>query len=198
MSVELDPAQAIDIWRNAVCEGVRDDKPDLTARQMAVLLIVYRDQDAPTVRGLAKELNLQKPAVTRALDRLAILGMIRRKVDQSDRRNVLIQRTVVGSVFLSEFAELVVRAGQDSTTPPLERPAPALERPAPAEPPAPEGPKMPERSTMHVLTANDIRGLSGADNAGADTDVDEDDVWNELASGGTPGADNDGDDKPES
>lgn len=48
--------------------------------------------------------------MTRALDRLGELGFLRRKVDDADRRSVLVQRTVKGSVFLSEFAELVNRA----------------------------------------------------------------------------------------
>jgi DNA-binding MarR family transcriptional regulator len=38
------------------------------------------------------------------------LGFIRRKRDDSDRRNVLVQRTVKGSVFLNEFAQLVISA----------------------------------------------------------------------------------------
>lgn len=114
--VELDIAQALDVWRGALIAGVRDDKPDLTARQMAVLLLVYRDQAPATVRGLAQALNLQKPAVTRAVDRLSSIGLVRRKTDEKDRRNVLIQRTVTGSVFLNEFAGLVIRAGRDSGT----------------------------------------------------------------------------------
>lgn len=116
MPVDLDMAQAMAIWRNALCESVRGDKPDLTARQMAVLLTVYRDQAPATVRGLADNLNLQKPAVTRALDRLSILGLVRRKIDDADRRNVLVQRTVAGSVYLSELAELIVQAARQADT----------------------------------------------------------------------------------
>jgi DNA-binding MarR family transcriptional regulator len=37
----------------------------------------------------------------------------RRKRDETDRRNVLIQRTVKGSVFLSDFAEWVVAASDE-------------------------------------------------------------------------------------
>jgi DNA-binding MarR family transcriptional regulator len=48
--------------------------------------------------------------VVRALDTLGRLDFTRRKRDQSDKRNVLIQRTVKGSVFLSEFADWVVAA----------------------------------------------------------------------------------------
>jgi DNA-binding MarR family transcriptional regulator len=102
---------ALGLWRKALVASVRQDGPDLSARQMAVLLTVYLCDPPHTVRGLAAALNISKPATTRALDRLSVLGFIRRKRDAEDRRNVLVQRTVSGSVFLSEFAELVIAAG---------------------------------------------------------------------------------------
>lgn len=110
--MDLDIAQSLELWRSALSESVRREGPDLSARQMAILLTVYRDQVPATVRGLAADLDLPKPAVTRALDRLSELGLIRRKVDRADRRNILIQRTVAGSVFLSDFAELIILAGR--------------------------------------------------------------------------------------
>lgn len=65
---------------------------------------------AHTVRGLAKELKISKPAVSRALDRLGELGYIRRERDEMDRRNVLVQRTAEGGDFLKAFASLIVEA----------------------------------------------------------------------------------------
>ncbi len=103
----MDSRSALALWRLALTETVRQDTPDLSARQMALLLTVYMTDPPHTVRGLAAQLNISKPAITRALDRLSQLGYIRRKIDQTDRRNVLVQRTVKGSVFLSEFAEIV-------------------------------------------------------------------------------------------
>src|SRR6202046_2509080 len=103
MAIELRGPEGLDLWRRALCESVRRDGPDLSARQMALLLTVYLTPPAHTVRGLAITLNISKPAVTRALDRLSEYGLVRRKVDDSDRRSVLIQRTVKGSVFLREF-----------------------------------------------------------------------------------------------
>ena len=50
--------------------------------------------------------------MTRALDRLSKLGIVRRKVDETDRRSILVQRTVKGSVFLREFGDLVVMTGR--------------------------------------------------------------------------------------
>lgn len=41
--------------------------------------------------------------------------MVRRKTDPEDRRSVLLQRTVKGSIFLREFAELVVAAAKGQT-----------------------------------------------------------------------------------
>jgi DNA-binding MarR family transcriptional regulator len=102
--------RVLNLWRGATVESVRRDGPDLTARQMGLLLTVYLTAPPHTVRGLAVALNISKPAVTRALDRLCALGFLRRKVDEEDRRSVLVQRTVKGSVFLSEFATLVLAA----------------------------------------------------------------------------------------
>lgn len=102
--------EALELWRGAVVDSVRSDEPDLTARQMAVLLLVYTTDPPHTVRGLAERLRISKPAVTRALDRLARHEFVRRKIDERDRRNVLVQRTAQGSVFLSDFGDRVVRA----------------------------------------------------------------------------------------
>ncbi len=102
---------ALGLWRKALVASVRQNGPDLSARQMALLLTVYLCDPPHTVRGLAATLAISKPAITRALDRLSVLGFIRRKRDAEDRRNVLIQRTVSGSVFLSDFSDLVIAAG---------------------------------------------------------------------------------------
>lgn len=103
--------KALGLWRTALVASVRQDGPDLSARQLAILLQVYLTDPPHTVRGLASLLNISKPAVTRALDRLSVLGFVKRKRDAEDKRNVLVQRTVKGSVHLSDFAELVIAAG---------------------------------------------------------------------------------------
>jgi len=102
--------QALQLWRRALVSSVRKDGPDLSARQLALLLTVFLTPPPHTVRGLAATLNVSKPAITRALDRLGRLGYIKRKRDQEDRRNVLVQRTVKGSVFLTEFGQMVIDA----------------------------------------------------------------------------------------
>lgn len=113
MAIHLEELQALDLWRRATLTSVRRDAPDLSARQMALLLTVYLTPPPHTVRGLAETLKVSKPAITRALDRLSDIELIRRKPDEQDRRSVLIQRTVRGSVFLREFAELIAEAAKE-------------------------------------------------------------------------------------
>ena len=113
-AVELDikHLQALDIWRRSLLDSLHNDGPDLSARQMAVMLTVYLTPAPHTVRGLAQTLNASKPAIVRALDTLGRHGYLRRRRDQEDRRNVLVQRTVKGAVYLSDFGDAIVRAGR--------------------------------------------------------------------------------------
>ena len=106
----LTPGQALALWHSVMVTSLNRALPDLTARQFALLLHVYQAAPPHTVRGLAALLNISKPAVTRALDRLEALEFLRRKTDEADRRSVLVQRTVKGSVFLREFADLATEA----------------------------------------------------------------------------------------
>jgi DNA-binding MarR family transcriptional regulator len=85
--------------------SVSSDGPDLTARQLAVFLKAYLEPNAdPTVRGLAAVLNISKPAITRALDRLEELEFIKREKDPNDRRSVFAKRTPTGSAYLRTLA----------------------------------------------------------------------------------------------
>jgi DNA-binding MarR family transcriptional regulator len=104
--------QALDLWRNVLVSSVKQAGPDLSSRQLALMLTVYLTPPPHTVRGLAGTLSISKPAISRALDRLGRLGFVRRKRDDADRRNVLVQRTVKGSVFLTEFSQLVLTSQQ--------------------------------------------------------------------------------------
>ncbi|MDX2027761.1 MAG: MarR family transcriptional regulator [Alphaproteobacteria bacterium] len=102
--------QSLELWRHALVASVRDDAPDLSARQMALMLSVYLGDGPHTVRGLAQMLRISKPAVSRALDRLGELGYVRRQRDDLDRRNVLVQRTQDGASFLTSFGQMVDQA----------------------------------------------------------------------------------------
>jgi DNA-binding MarR family transcriptional regulator len=103
--------QLVGILRDTVVALVRRDGPDLSARQLGVFLTCYLQDGAHTVRGLAAELNVSKPAITRALDRLGELDLARRKVDPLDRRSVLVQRTLKGAAFLRDMRSIMAEAG---------------------------------------------------------------------------------------
>lgn len=97
----------LSVWCGAVSRFVASDAPDLSTRQLAILLNVYLRPGPHTVRGLAETLNISKPAVSRALDALGTRGLTRRQRDNTDRRNVLVERTENGVIFLQTFANLV-------------------------------------------------------------------------------------------
>jgi DNA-binding MarR family transcriptional regulator len=102
--------QFVGILRDTVVALVRRDGPDLSARQLGVFLTCYLRDGGHTVRGLAAELNVSKPAITRALDRLGELDLARRKVDPLDRRSVLVQRTLKGAAFLRDLRSIMGEA----------------------------------------------------------------------------------------
>lgn len=107
---QISEFKALELWRHTLVASVRGDAPDLSARQMALMLSVYMAEGPHTVRGLAAALKISKPAISRALDRLGELGYVRRQRDDLDRRNVLVQRTAVGGAFLAAFATMVCDA----------------------------------------------------------------------------------------
>ena len=109
---ELKPVQALTLWHDVVLQSVRNDGPDLSSRQLAIMFTVYLDPPPHTVRGLAAALDVSKPAITRALDTLGSLDLLKRSRDEADRRNVLVLRTVKGTGFMQEFADLIVRSSR--------------------------------------------------------------------------------------
>ena len=107
--------QPLAAWMNSLIDYVQSARPDLTNRQMALLMVVYLLPGPHTVRGLAARLQVAKPVVTRALNTLGSLGYVRRQKDAIDRRNIFIEQTPPGLAFLNEFAELLERTeGHDN------------------------------------------------------------------------------------
>jgi DNA-binding MarR family transcriptional regulator len=98
-------------WRHALLRYVKSGHPDLTNRQMALLLVVGREGGLHTVRGLAARLGVSKPVVTRALNSLTGLELVKRRIDERDRRSVFIDLTAEGEIFLVAFEALL---GDDS------------------------------------------------------------------------------------
>jgi len=114
------PAERLpEALRDTIVGLVRRDGPDLSARQLAVFLICYLEEGPHTVRGLAAQLHVSKPAITRALDRLGALGLARRAQDPRDRRSVVVQRTRTGLELLADLRGLLDAAAEAATMPPV-------------------------------------------------------------------------------
>ena len=112
MATSPSPAtdQMLHLFRDTVVGLVRREGSDLSARQLGVLLTCYLQDGNHTVRGLAAELNVSKPAITRALDRLAEFDLARRKPDPADRRSVLVSRTPRGSAYVRDLRAIMTAA----------------------------------------------------------------------------------------
>jgi len=113
VAVEIRPSQALKLLHDLNYEMVRDDDRDLSARQITILLTVYLEQPPHTVRGLAAKLNVTKPVITRALDTMGRMELLQRRRDPSDRRNVLVQRTVKGALYVERLGDLMVAKAKE-------------------------------------------------------------------------------------
>uniref|UniRef100_A0A8J4HB21 MarR family transcriptional regulator n=1 Tax=Acidicaldus sp. TaxID=1872105 RepID=A0A8J4HB21_9PROT len=116
------PDTLLNILRDTVVALVRRDGPDLSARQLGVFLTCYLNDGGHTVRGLAADLHVSKPAITRALDRLGELELARRKVDPADRRSILVQRTVKGAALMRDLRHIMAEASKKIAAGPQEAP----------------------------------------------------------------------------
>lgn len=101
--------EALSLWQHVSTECVRQKQYDLSMRQLSLLLSIYLDEPPHTVKNLSARMNVSKPAICRALDTLSHNGLLKRTRDEKDRRNVFVQRTVKGSVFLTEFSEIIMK-----------------------------------------------------------------------------------------
>ena len=100
----------------AVMAMVRSEGPTLTAHQLAVLLTCYTVDKQHTVRGLAADLNVSKSVITRALDELGALDLIRRELDHLDRRSVFAVRTAAGREWLMGLSNRAMSMGHNGAT----------------------------------------------------------------------------------
>lgn len=116
MTVLLRPSQALSLWHNVALAEVRDSAPDLSMRHAAILLTIYLDPPPHTVRGLAAHLGVTKPVITRALDSMGAMKLVTRHRDPSDRRNVIIARTVEGALYLERFADVIIEKARELPT----------------------------------------------------------------------------------
>lgn len=119
MAADYTPSRALALLHGVSLSLVRENSPedmaDLSMRQLSILLTVYLETPPHTVRGLSAKLNVTKPVITRALDSMGKAGLLSRRRDENDRRNVIVQRTVKGALYLEQVADMV--AGKLRDTP---------------------------------------------------------------------------------
>ncbi len=101
--------QALGLWLDVTSRSVQSDGPDLTARQTALMLTVYLEAGPHTVRALAQRLGVGKPAIVRAIDTLQDVGLVERRPDPADRRNIFVVGTDAGAARLSTYAASIAR-----------------------------------------------------------------------------------------
>jgi DNA-binding MarR family transcriptional regulator len=106
--------RALSFWHGVTSTALKQMPLDLSARQTAVLLNVYLMPPPHSIKSLADDLIISKPAVCRAVDALEKSKLVKRIRDRQDKRNVLIQRTVKGSVYLSEFADIILTMSKEA------------------------------------------------------------------------------------
>ncbi len=106
--------RALSFWHGVTSTALKQMPIDLSARQTAILLNVYLMPPPHSIKSLADDLMISKPAICRAIDALEKGKLVKRIRDKQDKRNVLIQRTVKGSVYLSEFADIILSLSKEA------------------------------------------------------------------------------------
>ncbi|MBR4126846.1 MAG: winged helix-turn-helix transcriptional regulator [Alphaproteobacteria bacterium] len=124
MNMGLDNFTGLELWRRTIVEIVRQsgNDTDLSSRQTAILLNVYLTEPPHTVRALATDLNISKPAVSRAIDKLSVLGLIKRQTDEKDRRSVNLYRTIEGAQYIMRFGDIIAEKARKINNPLSEQP----------------------------------------------------------------------------
>lgn len=113
----LSSTDTLNLWKDVTVCAVAGDKPDLSARQMAVLLCVYLEDGPHTVRSLAARLNVTKAVISRAIDRLKSYEYVKRADDPRDKRSIVLRRTPDGINYLRDFAAIIQNELPDTLRP---------------------------------------------------------------------------------
>ncbi len=101
------------VLKETMVSIVRSDVRDMSARQLAVFLKIYLEFGTDhTVRGLAADLKVSKPAITRALDLLEDLTFAKRETDKADRRSIIVRKTTPGAAYLRTLSGYLSKAAK--------------------------------------------------------------------------------------
>lgn len=95
---------ALSMWRvqRKIISGIAVDKElGLTFPQYSLLSMIAQEKKSRVVQ-LAEKMGVKSSAVTVMLDRMEILGLISREMDENDRRAVVVTLTEKGSSVQAE------------------------------------------------------------------------------------------------
>lgn len=107
--------RALMMWRGITAEALEHFPADFSMRHVAILLSVYLEPEAMSLKSLADRLDISKPAVCRALDALEAGQLLARVRDKRDRRNIFLRRTPKGHRALKKFSEVILRVVKHSS-----------------------------------------------------------------------------------
>ncbi|MET9827896.1 MarR family winged helix-turn-helix transcriptional regulator [Streptomyces sp. NPDC006385] len=99
--------QVVEAVENLVAlwfSAVEDVRPRLPPRQVRALRAVRR-QPTLNVTALAEHLRIGLPTASRLCDRLEAAGLLRRRVQPDDRREIRLEVTAQGQRFLGDVTE---------------------------------------------------------------------------------------------
>jgi DNA-binding MarR family transcriptional regulator len=83
---------------------------DLSVPQLAIFLIYYLDDGPHSLGSLAERLEIERPTISRAIDRLCQLDLVDRKRDTTGCRTLYVKQTIKGSAFLQELHSIMSEA----------------------------------------------------------------------------------------
>lgn len=105
---------ALSFWHGVTATALQKMPLDLSSRQTAILLHIYLMPAPHSIKLLAGELAISKPAICRAVDALENAKLLKRVRDKTDKRNVVLQRTAKGTAYLGEFADIIVSMSKET------------------------------------------------------------------------------------
>lgn len=110
--MDIDSTLLPDLLRETIAKMVARNGPDLSLRQLSVLLVVHRIKDPHTIRDLATRLRISKQAITHSVNRLEEYGMVRRRIDRTDQRSINVLPSKRGASYLEELVLILEQAAQ--------------------------------------------------------------------------------------
>lgn len=105
---------ALSFWHSVTATALHKMPLDLSSRQTAILFHIYLMAEPQSIKLLAQDLLISKPAICRAVDALENVKLLKRVRDKTDKRNVILQRTVKGSAYLEQFADIIISMSKET------------------------------------------------------------------------------------